>query len=1003
MSRPAFSLAAISGATLPLLLDSALKGVALLAVASLIALILWKASAAKRHLVWLVAIVSLLAIPLLSTTLPQWRILPKRTANPVLPSDDPVTIGQKPPTVPSLPAPTPEHPQLAESNPPPLENDSPSPVFSNQGSVFSLEAIPAASSVDPPVSTTRRDWIPLLWISGFAILFLRLLAAQLLLRANSRRYKEIAAGGTGHESITAIYESCLLELGVRHRVTLLLDSKRTIPLAWGVVRPRILLPAEALGWDDDQVRSVLLHELAHLKRRDPLVQWLTQIACALHWWNPLVWLAAWRIHVERERACDDLVLASGVRPSMYAKHLLHVASQLSPAPWSRGCGLAMARKSSLEGRLLAVLSNKLNRRGVSRVLGSVALILGAAVAIPMAMLQAAEETEPEDPTETVEPVAALVEKPSTPVVKKPLRKGAYHKIDAALLRRWERLDGKSDPVPESRLAGLRSAIGRFVDGVDASPYSLTAEQIAELRALQSRDADKLNHSAADATKFVKAVIAIHGEPIQMAFNESPNPGTTRPVEDLEELPFGPAAPDGLRVALLCEKKQFIFGDTARLDLHLWNTGSETLILGIGRDTFGLYPKIELRATGRNGRSVPIRFGPEGSMLKDVRFTKTWQLRPGESTAVYGYHLKVGNGETRDYAFRPAWYTPWHLADVQSGEEITLSASLPYPYAPGTRPPATTMQTGERVFKAIAPEDIEIWSASGAGKWPMPNGVTMEVKQEHFHGADISTSAVLTWPVDATGVTRACTIGLASDAFGNRDPWALAWEKGATQLWTMSGQMRSWRQGQDALATPSSVSRIDFLDRMNVVTTTWRHFPEDLPDGVRAKLLAKFKPLPDEPRNVKEAKGWSHGKQSHDVRPIAELMSGTWKTKGGPIDAEVAFPEHRSGAIEWTIDYHRKTDNSVVTASLSRILSPAENAIGLWVNSRPGGGVDEEDILGKLRRGPNDTLLLDINQKDRHPNYDAATGIVLERHSAEPAKPRPSTPLGLTPPETPESP
>ena len=105
----------------------------------------------------------------------------------------------------------------------------------------------------------------------------------------------------------------------------------------------------------------------------------------LYWFNPLVWFAAWRLGVERERACDDLVLASGVRPSAYAGHLLEVVSQLSPARLTQSCGLAMARQSSLEGRLVAVLSCGRNRRRVTRILAVAAVAV--AVAIPLAILR----------------------------------------------------------------------------------------------------------------------------------------------------------------------------------------------------------------------------------------------------------------------------------------------------------------------------------------------------------------------------------------------------------------------------------------------------------------------------------------------------------------------------------------------------------------------------------------------------------------------------------------
>ncbi len=125
----------------------------------------------------------------------------------------------------------------------------------------------------------------------------------------------------------------------------------------------------------------------------------------MHWSNPLMWFAAWRLSVERECACDDLVLASGVRPSAYAGHLLDVVTGIAPARWSQSCGLAMARKSSLEGRLVAILSENLNRRRASAPLVAITLIVAVSIAVPIAMLRAADEKpgEPKQGQESQKP------------------------------------------------------------------------------------------------------------------------------------------------------------------------------------------------------------------------------------------------------------------------------------------------------------------------------------------------------------------------------------------------------------------------------------------------------------------------------------------------------------------------------------------------------------------------------------------------------------------------
>jgi hypothetical protein len=86
------------------------------------------------------------------------------------------------------------------------------------------------------------------------------------------------------------------------------------------------------------------------------VQLIAQAACAIYWFNPLVWMAAAQLRSERERACDDAVLRGGALASAYAGHLLDIARELRPA-LRPSAALAMARRSDLEGRLLAVLAD----------------------------------------------------------------------------------------------------------------------------------------------------------------------------------------------------------------------------------------------------------------------------------------------------------------------------------------------------------------------------------------------------------------------------------------------------------------------------------------------------------------------------------------------------------------------------------------------------------------------------------------------------------------------
>jgi hypothetical protein len=124
---------------------------------------------------------------------------------------------------------------------------------------------------------------------------------------------------------------------------------------------RRYIPSPAAGWTVDRLRVVLAHELAHVKRKDRLTQMLVQLTCVVYWFNPLVWYAAYRMRIERERASDDHVLNLGEDAGDYADHLFQIARE---ATFHRTLA-AVSLVTQLESRLRAILDNRKDRRTLS--------------------------------------------------------------------------------------------------------------------------------------------------------------------------------------------------------------------------------------------------------------------------------------------------------------------------------------------------------------------------------------------------------------------------------------------------------------------------------------------------------------------------------------------------------------------------------------------------------------------------------------------------------------
>jgi beta-lactamase regulating signal transducer with metallopeptidase domain len=338
------------------LLSAGLRGGVLLALAALAALLLRRQSASLRHLVWAAGLAGLGVVTALSWLLPDWQV--------ALPAAPPVLVEFLGDAAARAPAP-------------------PAPTAPDRAAVAVLRPGPGAGGAD--------SWLPAValavWAAGACWLLLRLLLG---LRAAARLVRGSTAVPAG--ALRDMAGEVARRAGLGRPCDLRFELSIGSPVATGWVRPLVLLPADASNWPADRVRAVLAHEIGHVRRRDCLTQLLARVVTACHWWNPLAWLAERRMFVERERACDDYVLADGTRASDYARHLLDIgrlAQLRSAEPALRAAarsGALIAGCTSLTARVETMLDAGRSHRLPGRGLGPAVLCAALALALPAACL-----------------------------------------------------------------------------------------------------------------------------------------------------------------------------------------------------------------------------------------------------------------------------------------------------------------------------------------------------------------------------------------------------------------------------------------------------------------------------------------------------------------------------------------------------------------------------------------------------------------------------------------
>ena len=339
-----------------------LKVTIVLLIAHTALLVMRRTSPSTRHLVVGLALFASLALPVLAWTLPAWKVVP--------------------PLIATFPLPISVEDRSAQGDTGAAETTHRSlePLNETQIERTRVPTTGPAGGIRPwPVSLS----LVLAWSSVAAGLIALLLAQVLTTTWRIRRALPIT-----NEEWLSLLTDTRRRIGVRSPVGLRRGATRAMPLVWGFVKPTVLLPQDCDDWPLERRRAVLAHELGHVARRDILVALMGHLACAIHWFNPLAWSLKRRLSLERELACDRLVIEHGVPSACYANHLLETAKS-----YRRGASLSpvMAARSQLEGRIMAILEAD-PQRTPSRALGLFLTTLAALAIIPLASLAFASPT-----------------------------------------------------------------------------------------------------------------------------------------------------------------------------------------------------------------------------------------------------------------------------------------------------------------------------------------------------------------------------------------------------------------------------------------------------------------------------------------------------------------------------------------------------------------------------------------------------------------------------------
>jgi len=242
-----------------------------------------------------------------------------------------------------------------------------------------------AKPLSPPMlPVTPLSWqgaVFLAWLTVVLTMGLLLLQRAIFVRGLVAQAKE------ANDSMADTLESCRERMGVKRKLGLKVSANATSPAVCGLFRPVILVPQNLTSsLNPSQLRAVLLHELAHIRRGDLWVNLAQTVLQIIYFYNLLLWVANCIIRRVREQAVDEMVLvAMGEKARQYPQALVDVAKLAfkRPALSLRLIGVVES-KSALAGRIKHILNRPMPKKAKLGILGLAVVIITAAILLPMA-------------------------------------------------------------------------------------------------------------------------------------------------------------------------------------------------------------------------------------------------------------------------------------------------------------------------------------------------------------------------------------------------------------------------------------------------------------------------------------------------------------------------------------------------------------------------------------------------------------------------------------------